>query len=187
MIVLTSEGAQLLRKAVNDSKKIVFTRAKDGSRYDMDSRGDLAAKPPTWFDGQTGSISAVSNALGFLQVIASWDAVDSGVLPIKSACIMAQEAKDGVSPTYATADDVIFAIWCDDNAGYVNGSAIRLTFELPICLGSGLIDAVGTIPTQAGLTFVSFAAGEAPADGVLQVKLSNGTVLDIAANEHSEG
>lgn len=32
---------------------------------------------------------------------------------------------------------------------------------------------------------ISFTAGEAPADGVLQIKLADGKVIDISANEHA--
>ena len=32
---------------------------------------------------------------------------------------------------------------------------------------------------------ISFTAGEAPSDGVLQIGLADGKVIDIAANEHA--
>lgn len=50
---------------------------------------------------------------------------------------------------------------------------------------AGIVDNVGEIPNSAGLSVISFTAGEAPADGVLQIKLADGKVIDIAANEHA--
>lgn len=183
--VITSEGAALLRKAAEDSTKIVFTRAKAGSAWE-NSRGDLCAKPLGWYGVKNGSISAVSNALGFLQVSASFTATASGTDPIKSVCICAQLVKDGDSPTYSEADDIIVAAVSNDNAGFISGDTFSVDFDLPVVAGS-VVDAVGAIPNASGLNVVSFTAGEAPADGVLQVKLANGKIIDIAANEHSEG
>lgn len=181
--VITSEGAALLRKAAADSEKIVFTRAKAGSERE-NSRGDLCAKPLAWYGVKNGSISAVSNALGFLQVSASFSATDSGTDPIKSVCICAQIAKDDVEPEYAEADDIIVAAVSNDNAGFISGDAFSVEFDLPVVAGS-VVDAVGSIPNASGLSVLSFTAGEAPADGVLQIKLADGKIIDIAANEHS--
>lgn len=141
--VLTNSGAALLRDAVNAQKKIVFTRAICGSNYDMDSRGDLAAKPIDWYNGATGSISGVSAKASGLTVIAEFSAIESGTDPVKSACICVQIKKDGVSPEYDPADDVIFAAWCDDNSAYVSGDSISIKFELPIALSS-LVDDSGS-------------------------------------------
>lgn len=142
--VLTNSGAELLRDAINNSKKIVFTRAICGSRYDMDSRGDLAAKPIDWYNGADGIISAVDPGAQGLRVIAEFEAVESGTDTVKSACICAQIKKDGMSPTYDDKDDVIFAAWCDDNSCYISGDDIYLKFDLPIAL-SGIVDPVGEI------------------------------------------
>lgn len=141
--VLTSAGAALLREAVNDSKKIVFTRAIAGSHYDMDSRGDLSAKPIDWYDGANGSISGVSAKTSGLVVVASFEAVDSGVDPVKSACICAQIKKAGVDPEYDPADDVIFAACCDDNSLFVSGDSIQIQFDLSVAMSS-LVDDTGS-------------------------------------------
>lgn len=181
--VITSEGAALLRKASDDSTKIVFTRAKASSEWDLE-RGDLAAKPLIWYDVKNGSISAVSNALGFLQVSSAFTATESGTTPIKSICICAQLAKEGVNPSYSESDDIIIAALSNDNAVFTSGQTFNVVFNLPAVAGS-IVDTVGNIPNDAGLSVISFTAGEAPADGVLQIKLANGKVIDIAANEHS--
>lgn len=181
--ILTSQGAQLLRDAAAASKKIVFTRAICGSQWCMD-RGALGAKPIDWYDGADGTIAAVSNELGFLQVSAAFSAVDEGADPVKSVCICAQIASDDAEPEYADEDDVIFAACSDDNSGHISGIAFAVDFALPISMSS-MVDSVGNVPSNAGLSVVSFTPGEAPADGVLQVKLADGTVIDIAANEHS--
>ena len=183
--VITSEGAALCRSAVSGSTKIVFTRAYCGSQYDND-RGDLCNKDVSWFDGAEGTIAAVSTELKSLQVVASFSAVDSGTTPVKSCCICAQLIKEGVSPTYSKTDDIVFAACSDDNSGYINGDSFSVSFNLPVEVSS-ICDAVGTVPNNAGLTFVSFTPGADSADGVLQVQLANGKVIDIAANEHSEG
>ena len=175
--VLTSEGAQLLRNAVKNSDKIVFTRAIAGSAYDMD-RGDLAAKPIEWYDGASGEIAAVSSALGNAQICASFAAVEDGTAPVKSVCICAQIAKDGDSPEYANADDVVFAACSDDNSGYISGNAFGVSFDLPVAL-TGIVDDVGAVPNNAGLNVVGFESG------TLTVKLSDGTTLEISASEAS--
>ena len=180
---ITSAGAALMRKAAADSAKIVFTRARAGSAWEYE-RGALFAHDYEWYGVKTGTVSAVSNSLGFLQAVASFSAGD-GTDPIKSVCICAQLAKDGDAPEYDEADDVVLAAVTNDNAGFTDADAFSVAFDLP-CVAGSIVDAVGNIPNAAGLSVISFTAGEAPADGVLQVKLANGKVIDIAANEHSE-
>lgn len=175
--VLTSAGAQLLRNAIKNSDKIVFTRAIAGSAYDMD-RGDLAAKPLDWYDGASGSIVSVSSALGNAQIFAGFDAVEEGTDPVKSVCICAQIAKDDVDPEYAEDDDVVFAACSDDNSGYISGTAFGVSFDLPVAL-SGIVDDVGAVPNNAGLSVVGFESG------TLTVKLADGTALEISASEAS--
>ena len=93
-------------------------------------------------------------------------------------------AKDGVDPEYDEDDDVVVAAICNDNAGFTDADAFAVDLDLP-CAASSIVDNVGAIPNNAGFSVVSFTAGEAPADGVLQIKLADGKVLDIAANEHA--
>lgn len=182
-LVLTSEGAALLRKAVNDSAKITFTRAVAGSHYDMDSRGDLAAKPLSWYDGADGEVIGVSHATGHLAVSVAFDAED-GTDPVKAVAVCAQIAIDDPDPEYDPDDDIVFAAMCDDNSGITSADAFAVTLDLPLAI-PGLVDAGGVIPSEAGLQVVSFTAGEGGADGVLQVKTADGKVIDIAANEHT--
>lgn len=179
---ITSAGAALMRKAVSDSAKIVFTRARAGSAWEYE-RGALLAHDASWYGVKTGTVSAVSTDLGSLQVVASFSAGD-GTDPIKSVCVCAQFAKDGVDPEYDEDDDVVVAAICNDNSGFTDADAFSVDLDLP-CAASSIVDNVGAIPNNAGLTVISFAAGEAPADGVLQIKLADGKVIDIAANEHS--
>lgn len=158
--VLTSRGAGLFRDAVEESFKIVFTRAIAGSNWD-ESRGDLSAKPIDWYDGADGSISAVSTANGILQVVASFSG--SGTNPVKSVCICVQKKKDGVSPTYDKKDDIIFAACCDDNSGYVSGDSFKIHFNLPVAMSS-VVDAVGTVDPD-----VVHTSGDQTIDGSLTV------------------
>lgn len=183
--VLTSDGAALLRKAVNDSEKIVFTRAVAGSQYDMDSRGDLASKPIEWFDGADGDVIGVSHASGHLSVSVAFEGVENGTDPVKSIALCAQIASDDPDPEYDPADDVVFAALCDDNSGIISADTFAVTIEIPLAISS-LIDDGGIIASDSGLQVVSFTPGEGGADGILQIKLTNGKIIDIAANEHSE-
>lgn len=169
--VLTNDGAALLRDAVNNSKKIVFTRAICGSLYDMDSRGDLAAKSKDWYNGATGSITTVAADASGLVVIASFRAVDSGTDPVKSACICAQIAKDGVDPVYDPADDVIYAAWCDDNAQYTSGDDITIKFSLPVSI-VGLVDDIGV-----GL--IPLSCEYSTANKTVDLTLGNGTKIRL--------
>lgn len=180
--ILSSAGAELLRAALEKEEKLVFTRAIAGSKYDLD-RGDLAAKPVAFFNGVDGTIIGVSYAEGCTQVSCAFDGSGDGA-PVKSVCICAQVAIDDPDPQYDPDDDVVFAAWSDDNSGFVDSSSFALTFDLPIAL-DGVVDDGGDIPSNAGLSVVSFTPGEGGADGVLQIKLSNGKIIDIAANEHT--
>lgn len=180
---ITSAGAALMRKAATDSAKIVFTRARAGSAWEYE-RGALFAHDYSWYAVKTGTVSAVSNGLGFLQAVAAFSAGD-GTDPIKSVCICAQIAKDDAEPVYDEDDDVVFAAVTNDNAGFTDADAFQVQFDLP-CVAGSIVDAVGNVPTAAGLAFVSFTPGNFSVDGVLQVKLADGTVIDIAANEHSD-
>lgn len=149
--VLTSAGAQLLRQAKAASKKIVITRAKCGSQWDMD-RGDLCGKPLEFYDGAAGSIDSVSMAKGYLQVVASFEAVDSGTDPVKSVCICAQIQKNGVSPTYDPADDVPFAACSDDNSGHISGIGFSVDFGLPISDGASIVQSGSAEVYKGGVT-----------------------------------
>lgn len=180
--VMTSAGAALCRQAAEESKKIVFTRAYCGSQYEND-RGDLACRDLAWYSGAAGTIAAVSTALGYLQVFAAFSAVDEGTDPVKTVCLCAQLASDDVDPEYSEDDDVIFAACSDDNSAYISGNAFAVPFSLPIDLSS-LVDDVGSMPNNAGVAVVSFTPGEGGADGVLQLALADGTIIDVAANEH---
>lgn len=180
---ITSAGAALMRKAATDSDKIVFTRARAGSGWEYE-RGALFAHDAEWYGVKTGTVSAVSTDLGFLQIAVAFSAGD-GTEPIKSVCICAQIAKDGVEPEYDEDDDVVVAAICNDNAGFTDADAFSIVLDLP-CAASSIVDNVGSVPNDAGLAVLSFTAGEAPADGVLQIKLADGKIIDIAANEHSE-
>ena len=160
--VLTSAGAQLLRQAKAASKKIVITRAKCGSQWDMD-RGDLCGKPLEFYDGATGSIDSVSMAKGYMQVVASFEAVDSGTDPVKSVCICAQIKKNGVSPTYDPADDVPFAACSDDNSGHISGIGFSVEFGLPISDGASIVQS-GSAEIYKGEVTVDIGDGIAISD-----------------------
>lgn len=178
---ITSAGAALMRKAATDSAKIVFTRARAGSGLEYE-RGALLAHDASWYGVKTGTVSAVSTDLGSLQLVASFSAGD-GTAPIKAVCVCAQIAKDGESPEYDEDDDVVVAAICNDNAGFTDADAFAVDLDLP-CAASSIVDNVGAIPNNAGLSVISFTAGHFSDNGVLQIKLADGKVIDIAANEH---
>lgn len=146
--ILASAGAELLRDAVAKEKKIVLTRAVACSVYDLD-RGDLACKPLDFFNGIDGSVSGVSYGNGCTEVSVSFDGSGDGD-PVKSICICAQLKKDGVTPEYDPADDVVFAAWSDDNSGYLDLDEFAFGFSLPIML-SGIIDAFGAVDDSVTL------------------------------------
>lgn len=165
--VITSKGAELLRNAAENSEKVVFTRAVASSNFDKD-RSDLCAVPLSWFNGIDGSIDAVSAG----KVAISFSAADDSA-PIKSVCLCAQVYDaDG----YEDENDTVFAVWSDDNALFDAAVAFSMIFDLPVDL-TGLVDASGTIPNDAGLSVVSYESG------TLTVKLADGTVLEISATE----
>lgn len=180
--VITSAGAALVRDAMENSTKFVLTRARFGSAFEND-RGDLASKTADFFDGGTGSVDAVSTYMGTLAVSVSFSAADDSI-PVKSICICGQPAKDGIDPEYSEADDVVVLAWSDDNSCLVSGAGFAMNFEAPIP-GYGLIDDDGAIPNPAGVSVVSFTEGEGGADGVLVLRLSDGTEIEVAANPAS--
>lgn len=165
--VITSKGAELLRNAAENSEKVVFTRAVASSNFDKD-RNDLCSVPLSWFNGIEGSVDAVSEN----KVSVSFSAADIEE-PIKSVCVCAQVYdEDG----YDDENDVVFAVWSNDNALYKSSAAFSMIFDIPADL-SGVVDASGSIPNDAGLSVVSYESG------TLTVKLSDGTVLEVAATE----
>lgn len=175
--VITNAGANLLRDAKEAGKKVVLTRARAGRNADME-RGSLCWRDAAWYDGKTGSVSVVSNALGFLHVEASFNS-GSDDAPIKSVCICGQFAKDGESPSYADADDVVIAAVSDDNACFDDAAAFSVDMDLPVA-ASGIIDAVGALYNPAGLEVVSWTPGEDDKPGTLRVKLSDGKQIDLS-------
>lgn len=175
--IITNAGANLLRDAKEAGKKVVLTRARAGKKSDMD-RGSLCWRDADWYDGKTGSVSVVSNALGFLHVEASFNS-GSGDAPIKSLCICGQLAKDGDNPSYAFEDDIVIAAVSDDNACFDDAAAFSVDMDLPVA-ASGVIDAVGDLYNPAGLEFVSWTPGEDDNPGTLRVKLSDGKQIDLS-------
>lgn len=181
--VITNAGAALLRDAKEAGKKVALTRAKAGRSADMD-RGSLCWKDAAWYDQKTGSVSVVSNDLGFLHVSASFNA-GSGNEPIKSVCICGQLAKDGDNPEYSEADDVVVAAVSDDNACFDDSTAFSVELDLPVAT-SGLIDDVGEMYNPAGLRVVSFTPGEGDNPGTLCIELDDGKLIDLSGTIHDD-
>lgn len=182
--IITNAGANLLRDAKESGKKVVLTRARAGKNADME-RGSLCWRDADWYDVKTGSVSVVSNDLGFLHVSASFDA-GSGSDPIKSICICGQLAKDGDNPSYAVEDDIVIAAVSDDNACFDDAAAFSVDMDLPVAT-SGTIDNVGEMYNAAGLRVVSFTPGESDNPGTLRIALDDGTLIDLSGTVHEAG
>lgn len=136
---ITNDGSSLARIAKSADKKIVFTRAISSSHWDSE-RGDLGVKDRRWFNGPVGSISKVSVA-GNVSVKAVFSA-DELDFPVKSIGLCAQLKKEGESPSYDAADDIIFAILSDDNSCFVSTYDFSVVFDLST-QALGMVDAVG--------------------------------------------
>jgi hypothetical protein len=143
--LITSDGAKLARDAKAQNKKIVFTRAKAGSHYDIDGNGgELIVKQLSWYDGAVGAIDAVNPRADGLLVRAAFSAIENTNDPIKAVCILAQLEKTGISPVYDPKDDIIFAAWCDESSLYSTAKACSFDFDLPINLVD-VVDKSGSI------------------------------------------
>lgn len=169
--VLTSAGAALIRKAIEDESKIVFTRGIASTNYESD-RGDLSAKTLEFYDGADGAVFAVSTQKGNIQAAVGFSGEGDGKI-IKSVCICAQLENDGGD--YDPSDDVIFAACSDDNSGYVDSAAFYVEFDMPTN-ALGLVDEVGTYPNNSGMNFVSF-------DNSTLTIAAGGKTLEISATE----
>ena len=143
--VITSAGAELLRRAQAEEKKIVFVKAISSEKFES-LRGDLVHKDRSWFESIEGSVSAVQAKDGIFQTALSFKQAPS-VVTLKSIGVMAKVVGDN------DADAVVFAVASDDNAQFVvdtSNTSIVLVMDLPVRINASNCDSYGTIPGGGG-------------------------------------
>ena len=140
--VITQDGADLVRRARGQGRKFVFVDALSGTIYES-HRSDLCHKPAAFFDGASGSVSAVLIDQGVFKVVAAFTAA-AALQPVKSIAVRAKVAGED------DAAAIIFAACSDENSCIVlpgSGDApIKFTFDLPMNLTADDVDAFGELP-----------------------------------------
>ena len=131
--IISNQGAAAVRSANEDSKKIVFTRGLLGSNFDKD-RQDWGYKPIDWYDPNVSvEPSGWSVSEGCTECTVAFDTETEGV-PVKSIAVCIQPEKEGESPEYDPADDIIYAVWSDENCGFLGSDTFSVKFQLPVIL-----------------------------------------------------
>lgn len=146
--VITQDGADLVRRARGQGKKIVFVDALSGTAYES-HRSDLCHKPAAFFDGAHGIVSAVLIDQGVFKVVAAFVTAPA-VQPVKSIAVRAKVTGED------DAASVIFAACSDDNSCLVLPASgdvlVTFTFDLPINLTASDVDAFGAWPGTGCVT-----------------------------------
>ena len=170
--VITSDGAALFRRAIEEEKKIVFVKAVSSLDFDPD-RGDLVHKCKSYYNSINGTVSGVSTLGGVSQIAAQFKQAASTVT-LKSIAILAKLHGESDS------DAIVFCAANDDNSQLMvdmSETPVSFVFNLPISLNSSLVDSFGVIPQSADAS-ACVASGEYDSESHnIYLKNSAGTTL----------
>ncbi len=143
--VITSDGAALIRRSKEESKKIVFVKAVSSQKFE-NLRGDLVHKNKSWFESIEGSVIAVQAIDGVFKIAVSFSQAPSKVT-LKSIGILAKLAGE------TDAQAVVFSAASDDNSQLIvdtSSAVVAFVEDLPAALNASNVDSYGTIPQGGG-------------------------------------
>lgn len=149
MKCLTNYAAQILARAVEEEKEIVFTKVCVTQNIEKTSRSELIGKLPSWYGASAGEVVACVSHVGLSGVSCVCNSklgikITNNSKPWKTISVWGKVEGDSV-------DSLLYAE-SDDNGSYNNG----LVIELPISLASGIED-YGTIGTGGGEEYATLA------------------------------
>lgn len=177
MKCLTNYAAQILARAVEEEKEIVFTKVCVTQNIEKTSRSELIGKLPAWYGANAGEVVACVSHVDLSGVSCVCNSklgikITNNSKPWKTISVWGKVEGDSV-------DSLLYAE-SDDNGSYNNG----LVIEIPISLANGIED-YGSIGTGGGEEYATLAdlltLGASVAydseTHYVQLKNSEGTVL----------
>lgn len=177
MKCLTNYAAQILQRAVEEEKEIVFTKVCVTQNIEKTSRSELIGKLPAWYGASAGEVVACVSHVDLSGVSCVCNSklgikITNNSKPWKTISIWGKVEGD-------SAESLLYAE-SDDNGSYNNG----LIIEIPISLASG-IDDFGSIGTGGGEEYATLAdlltlgasVAYDPVTHYVQLKNSEGTLL----------
>lgn len=149
MKCLTNYAAQILARAVEEEKSIVFTKVCVTQNIEKTSRSELIGKLPAWYGASAGEVVACVSHVDLSGVSCVCNSklgikITNNAKPWKTISIWGKVEGDSV-------DSLLYAE-SDDNGSYNNG----LVIEIPISLASGIED-FGSIGTGGGEEYATLA------------------------------
>jgi hypothetical protein len=177
MKCLTNYAAQILQRAVEEEKEIVFTKVCVTQNIEKTSRSELIGKLPAWYGASAGEVVACVSHVDLSGVSCVCNSklgikITNNSKPWKTISVWGKVEGDSVaSLLYAESDD---------NGSYNNG----LVIEIPISLASGIED-FGSIGGGGGdeyatiedLLTLGASVSYDPVTHYIQLKNSEGTLL----------
>ena len=179
MKCLTNYAAQILQRAVEEEKEIVFTKVCVTQNIEKTSRAELIGKLPAWYGASAGEVVACVSHVDLSGVSCVCNSklgikINNNSKTWKTISVWGKVEGDSV-------DSLLYAE-SDDNGSYNNG----LVIEIPISLASGIED-FGSIGGGGGggdeyatlddrLTLGASVAYD-PVTHYIQLKNSEGTLL----------
>lgn len=179
MKCLTNYAAQILQRAVEEEKEIVFTKVCVTQNIEKTSRSELIGKLPAWYGASAGEVVACVSHVDLSGVSCVCNSklgikITNNAKPWKTISVWGKVEGDSV-------DSLLYAE-SDDNGSYNNG----LVIEIPISLASGIED-FGSIGGGGGggdeyatlddLLTLGASVAYDPVTHYVQLKNSEGTLL----------
>ncbi len=149
MKCLTNYAAQILARAVEEEKEIVFTKVCVTQNIEKTSRSELIGKLPSWYGASAGEVVACVSHVDLSGVSCVCNSklgikITNNSKPWKTISVWGKVEGDSV-------DSLLYAE-SDDNGSYNNG----LVIEIPISLASGIED-FGSIGGGGGDEYATLA------------------------------
>lgn len=149
MKCLTNYAAQILQRAVEEEKEIVFTKVCVTQNIEKTSRSELIGKLPSWYGASAGEVVACVSHVDLSGVSCVCNSklgikITDNSKPWKTISVWGKVEGDSV-------DSLLYAE-SDDNGSYNNG----LVIEIPISLASGVED-FGSIGGGGGDEYATLA------------------------------
>lgn len=179
MKCLTNYAAQILQRAVEEEKEIVFTKVCVTQNIEKTSRSELIGKLPAWYGASAGEVVACVSHVDLSGVSCVCNSklgikITNNSKPWKTISVWGKVEGDSV-------DSLLYAE-SDDNGSYNNG----LVIEIPISLASGIED-FGSIGGGGGggdeyatlddLLTLGASVAYDPVTHYIQLKNSEGALL----------
>lgn len=134
---IVNDGIGVINGAEKRSQTVEIVDCLSSTRWES-NQSELVSKPLYWWNGPTGTVTAISSGSSCLRVKVSFDA-NANETPVKSFCLrcIASDAEDNIKH--------YLYVYSDGNFGGTLAKKLEMTFTIPINVSSLVIEPVGSV------------------------------------------